>query len=623
MSAGAQKTFTTQDGLTYLVTGDGRVEVSGAESGKSSYDIPQTVVNDGVTYTVTAIGENAFWYSSAVFVTLPETIDSIKYGAFKSSYLGSINLPKSLKYIGDYAFSSTGLSEITLPESVETLGASAFFTCGSLAKITLNNGLKSIGNSAFYKCPITSITIPEGVDSISGAVFMHCTSLETVNLPSGLVYIGNAAFRGCTAMKSINLPASLKQLGDEVFLECEGLESLSIPASVESIGSGLVANSGVSRIAVDEANTNFHVVGGILYSADDRLLYAVPMKGLAEVDVYSGCVGIMGGAFWGSEVKKVTLHEGLAAIDSYAFCQSALESINFPSSLIYIGEQGFAATRLTEVTLPENMPYVYDGAFAGCEQMTSLTIPSGVKMIYNHAFHNATKLASVTCLGSVPPVIDEVYDDYDSPFYSVGTSEMKVPKGTAAAYREAGWGSYFSTITEGEKGVLAYKSTTPADGSVFTDKYAELKFDVEFAEPVTIVEPTPKAYMRVGSLIGGQTVRPDDAWNASLENGGNTLRVWGSDYDGFTMTFAPKAGETYYMIIPAGVVKNAAGETNEQIVISVKGGEEASIGSIESGAEGAKAVARYNINGQKVDASHKGLTIVKMSDGTTRKVVIR
>ena len=108
-----------------------------------------------------------------------------------------------------------------------------------------------------------------------------------------------------------------------------------------------------------------------------------------------------------------------------------------------------------------------------------------------------------------------------------------------------------------------------------------------------------------------------------MENGGNTLRVWGSDYDGFTMTFAPKAGETYYMIIPAGVVKNAAGETNEQIVISVKGGEEASIGSIESGAEGAKAVARYNINGQKVDASHKGLTIVKMSDGTTRKVVIR
>ena len=623
MSAVAQETFTTGDGITYRVTGEGRVEVSGVETDNSSYDIPQTVVNGDVTYTVTAIGENAFWYSRAISVKLPETVDSIKYGAFKSSFLRTINLPKSLKYIGDYAFSSTALLEVALPESVETLGASAFFTCGSLAKVTLNNGLKSIGNSAFYKCPITSISIPETVDSINGAVFMFCTELESVSLPEGLVFIGNGAFRGCTALASVALPASLETLGDEAFIECSSLASLTIPASVASIGSGLVAKSGVTRIAVDEANQHFHVADGVLYSADNRLLYAVPMKGLSEVDVNAGCVGIMGGAFWGSEVKRVTLHEGLAAIDSYAFCQSALESINFPSSLIFIGEQGFAATRLTDVTLPENMPYVYDGAFAGCDQMTSLTIPSGVKAIQNHAFHNAVKLTSVTCLGSVPPVVDEVYDDYDSPFFSVGTTEVKVPKGAAAAYREAGWGSYFSNISEGEKGVLAYKSTSPADGSVLGSGYADIKFNVVFGEPITIVDPNPKAYLRVGSLIGGQTVRPDDTWNATMGDDDNTLSVWGSDYDGFTMTFKPEVGETYYMIIPAGVVKNAAGETNEQIVISVKGGGETAIGGVGADAGGVKVVARYNIKGQRVGADHKGLTVVKLSDGTALKVMSR
>ena len=35
------------------------------------------------------------------------------------------------------------------------------------------------------------------------------------------------------------------------------------------------------------------------------------------------------------------------------------------------------------------------------------------------------------------------------------------------------------------------------------------------------------------------------------------------------------------------------------------------------------AIAIYNINGRKLSAPQKGINIIRMSDGTTRKVMIR
>ncbi len=36
----------------------------------------------------------------------------------------------------------------------------------------------------------------------------------------------------------------------------------------------------------------------------------------------------------------------------------------------------------------------------------------------------------------------------------------------------------------------------------------------------------------------------------------------------------------------------------------------------------AHEVARYSIDGKRVDASHQGVTIIRMSDGTARKVLV-
>ena len=317
-----------------------------------------------------------------------------------------------------------------------------------------------MGESVFYHCTsLTSVVLPESLVDIPAKIFLQCDKLTDVKLSSKAVSLGDAVFNECKSLQSITLPATLQTIGDEEFLKCTSLTSINIPANVEKIGTSLVAMTGVQNITVDAANKYFHVVGGILYSIDNKLLYAVPQKGVESVTVNSKCIGINGGAFWGSEVKNVTLPKGMLAIDDYAFCQSALEKINFPASLIYIGEQAMASTQLSgELTLPENMPYLMDGSFAGCTKLTSVVIPSAVQYIYNHAFQRSSNIKAITCLGSIPPVIADVYDDWDSPFYGIGASSVTVPKGSYINYRAAGWSDFF-TIKESDNGVFAYLSS--------------------------------------------------------------------------------------------------------------------------------------------------------------------
>ena len=86
----------------------------------TDYVIPEKVENGGVSYSVTAIGEEAFHWSDLKSVTLPQTIESIKRSAFNTARnLTSITLPAGLKHIGEYAFDYAGLTSIKIPDSVE------------------------------------------------------------------------------------------------------------------------------------------------------------------------------------------------------------------------------------------------------------------------------------------------------------------------------------------------------------------------------------------------------------------------------------------------------------------------------------------------------------------------
>lgn len=123
-------------------------------------NIPSTVVYGNNTYNVTIIGENAFHSCYKITeISLPPSIDSIKFGAFIScSGIKEMILPERLISIGDYAIAScTGLTSISIPKNVKSIGDYAFKYCTKLTNITIPNSVKSIGMYAFKDCNMLSV----------------------------------------------------------------------------------------------------------------------------------------------------------------------------------------------------------------------------------------------------------------------------------------------------------------------------------------------------------------------------------------------------------------------------------------------------------------------------------
>ena len=120
-----------------------------------------------------------------------------------NEYSGSVIIPSIITYngvtysvssIGDSAFENcTGLTSVTIPNSVATIGEYAFEYCTGLLSVTIPNSVAEIGNGAFKGCTgLTSVTIGNTVSSIGNGAFSGCTGLTSVDIPNSVTSIGSS-----------------------------------------------------------------------------------------------------------------------------------------------------------------------------------------------------------------------------------------------------------------------------------------------------------------------------------------------------------------------------------------------------------------------------------------------
>ena len=325
----------------------------------------------------------------------------------------SYTIPDSVTKIDRYAFSGcTSLKEVTIPDSVTVISDTAFRGCTSLTAINVyeyNMDYISVDGVLFHlwkgQCLAypagktnTSYTIPDSVtwtddfDSFTGSVteisdyaFSGCTSLKEVTIPDGVTEIGDTAFEGCTSLKEITIPASVTEISNNAFDDCTSL----------------------TAINVDENNTKYKSVDGVLFNKDMTTLilypnakinasYAIPNSVTEiEVDAFSGCTSL----------TKVTVPDSVTVISDTAFqgCTS-LKEITIPNSVTEISNYAFSGcTSLTKVTIPDSVTKIGYGAFSGCTSLKEVTIPNNVTIIssYNRedAFENCTNLTKLTIYG--------------------------------------------------------------------------------------------------------------------------------------------------------------------------------------------------------------------------------
>ena len=354
--------------------------------------IPETVVFQGITYSVTSIGNRTF---------------------YECWYLTSVTIPNSVTNIGEYAFAyCPALTSVNIPNSVTGIGEGAFRGCTSLTSVIIGNLLTIISENTFYNCTsLTSITIGNSVTSIGNAAFSGCEGLTSVTIPNSVTSIGDAAFSGCTGLTSVSIGNSVTSIGNLAFSSCTGLTSVIIPNSVTSIGFDAFASCrGLTSVTIGNSVT------------------------IIKASAFYDCAGL----------TSVTIGNSVAIIDRSAFrgCTS-LTSVNIPNSVTSIGDYAFyGCTDLSSVTIGDSVTRIGDYAYYDCSSLALVTIPGSVTRIGEAAFYDCTGLTSVTVEATTPP-------STGSNAFPSQAMQLFVPCGCTKAYQnDLDWGSCFFSIID-------------------------------------------------------------------------------------------------------------------------------------------------------------------------------
>ena len=595
---------------------------------------------------------------------LEVTFTGVSFGA--NFYSGNIVIPESVIYkgnsynvtsIGTRAFRISNVSSVSIPNTVTKISDSAFENCLSLTSVNIPNSVTSIGQSAFYGCEkLTSITIPDGVTIIKDNTFAMCKKLSSINFGDSVESIGSSAFYGCESLTSLVIPNTVSYIGFGAFGNCSGLQTLTFGSGLKSIctssfyGNEILTDVYCLAEEVPEVITNSYYK---IYKMFENTVYEN-----ATLHVPAGLID----AYKSAEGWK--LFKNIVAIEKPKYSlKYFLDGVEYNSFTLEEGEnitpeldpekEGYSFSGWSEI--PETMPandviitgsftinkykltYLLDG-----EEFKSSEVEFGSAIT---AEDNPTKegytfsgwseipetmpASDITISGTFTinkykltyTVDGEEYKTAEIDYGTVITPEENPVK---EGYTFSGWSEIPETMPANDVTVTGtftvnkYKLTYMVDGEEY--KASEVDYGMTItAEAV----PTKEGYTFSGwseipstmpandvTVTGTFTVNKytitymvDDAVLMTEEVAyGSTIAPPKSQKDGYDIlwsshpTTMPAYDITIYGTYTTGISSLNVEEKDRQV---------------------------FTPDGKRVETPKKGLNIIRMSDGTVKKVVVK
>ena len=461
--------------LKYEVTGSNTVQVVHSEDYKNLTDIviPETVVIEGKTYTVTCIGGSAFsGCGSLKTIVIPNTVTTISGSAFQNCRsLNSITIPQHLTEIEQLTFANcTNLSSIIIPISVSNMGNNVFYGCSDITiyceaeskpdgwnnnwysgdnvvwdyklfhfeitsnttveVVKLNNNIDltdivipetvvidgktytvtSIGNDAFYyRYDMTSITIPNTVTHIGKEAFGYCSGLTSITIPNSVTSMDKAVFKGCSSLESITLPYAFKQPLGYIFGESE------YEGAIKTVQEQLLERTPNTishewfEFYIPSTLKSVTINGGKLANS---AFYNC--NGLSTIIIGYSVTTISEEAFYGcGGLTTVVIGNFEGGEDVYG--NNSLATVIIGDGVKSVGGYAFrGCNNLKTVIIGDSVTDIGDGAFNNCDRLTSVVIGESVKSIGEDAFYGCGSLKSVVIGKSVDSVGDYAFNGCDS-----------------------------------------------------------------------------------------------------------------------------------------------------------------------------------------------------------------
>ena len=485
--------------------------------------------------------------------------------------------------------------DLVIPNSVTEIGEKAFYYCtGFNGTLTLSNKLETIGSNAFDNC-----------SGFTGSLI----------LPNSLTTIGIQAFFGCKGFKDLTLSKALSVIPKEAFSDCSSLTGdLVIPNSVKEIGNS----------------------------------------------AFGYCTGFNG---------TLTLSNKLETIGRIAFlgCSGFKGSLILPNSLTTIGEMAFQECKgFTDLTLPNALSVIPLQAFYGCKSLSgNLVIPASVKEIGKLAFNSCTALNGDSENPSqitLPESLEKIHDYVFRYCNNIKTIKFQsLPEGISksiGAQKTVSLSddSYISDKASGTVNEISYTRTMTSNWGTLVlpypltltgnEPYRLYSIDNMTGEELVLKQldgevaaGTPCVVKRNGSeaelTFGNNKAKLNMAINDQLMDGMNfSGTYWTNDVTngyiiakdcfwnveklkGVGSVTAVKVGPFRAWL--SGTSANAPAQLSMRIDDNTTGINAAEVLDALNDAE----AEYYDLSGKRLDEPQRGVNIVRMKSGKTKKIIIK
>ena len=573
------------------------------------------------------------------------TIEYVGANAFRgTSWLGAQELDKMI-YLDHAAYQyrqDTQTAEpisFEFPEGTKSITASAFQNNKLLVKVTIPHSMDRIGENVFDGCSSLGEVV-WNADSVNNDRCRFSKSLYKISIGDKVRVIPNYFLYQCTGLAEIKLPESVESIGESALGECDGIKQFVIPNSVKTIG----------RIAI---------------SYCDNLEKVVVGEGLQSMDFYylfTGCSKLKTlewNAINHKEVKEDLYHQ-------YESCRAPVENVILGDKVEYVpGMLFFGSKTLVNVKLGKSVKRIGEAAFRGCSNLKALDLPESLETAGKCAFYE-TGLQSLFIPANVTDIGIWVGS---SPLKQVICVATNAPKGSfevgkdcmfyvpnTKSYRKQGWGTnrgQLLSMIKADKETIYYTGKVPT--VTFTSNIPGYELVSLTKDYVLNGEVGEDSVRLVGTFKGEKEftveityhyeVKPgkqEVTWEQDLSNlhvgdkveltaSVNTGReMWYVNYDNKVVDVKKEDGKFYLYCKAVGETDittfqygDEHWETSPQITKHIV------VAEVDAGitdtvmTSDAKEISRYSANGQRLTAPTKGLNIVKYSDGSVRKEMVK
>ena len=468
-----------------------------------------------------------------------------------------------------------------------------------------------IPDRAFLNTKINSnnIKIPNTVTSIGSYAFNNTAISGPLYIPNSVTEIGEGAFENCMNLYSLSLQSNLKRIGNRAFYACRFSGSLTIPNSVTEIGERAFQNC-----------TGFN----------GTLTLSNKLETIGE-SAFNGCSGFTG---------SLTLPNSVTTIGDAAFraCGS-FTNLELSNTLSVIPNQAFMHCRSLsgELVIPASVTEIGNNAFSDCQNLNAVTgqvtLPKSLKKIGYYVFSNTNNIKTVNFqslpegisgfLGQKKKAVSLSDESYISDKASGTVNEISYTR-----QMSNNWGTlvlpYSLTLTgeesyrlytidkmEGEELVLKQLEGTVAAGTPCVVKRngteAKLTFGPNYAtlNMARVAQDVGGMKFRgtywTEDVNSGYVISKNSFWN--VEELKNSTSVNGVKVRPFRTWLDGTSAKA-----PARLSMRIDGSTTGIDAIDAINDAEAEY---------------YDLSGKRLDEPQRGVNIVRMKSGKTKKIIIK